>query len=140
MSHETLGTIVVVKGGGDVGSAVVHLLFRNAYVPVIVESPTPATTRRRMSFATAVFEGEVELEGVRAECVESLAALRALLAWKKVVPVFVRNLEDVLLGLSPPIVVDARMRKRESPEVQIGEAPLVIGLGPGFVAGKSVIL
>jgi xanthine dehydrogenase accessory factor len=132
------GTIVVIKGGGDVGSAVAHLLFCNGYTPVIIESATPSTTRRRMAFAAAVFESEVELEGVRAEKVESLATLRALLVWKKVVPVFVGKLEDVLREFSPPIVVDARMRKREIPEVQITQALLTIGLGPGFVAGKSV--
>lgn len=138
MSHEIPGTIVVIKGGGDVGSAVAHLLFGHGYIPVIVESATPSTTRRRMAFAVAVFDGEAELEGVQAERVESLAALRALLRWKKVVPVFVGNLEDILHELSPPIVIDARMRKREVPEVQITHAPLTIGLGPGFVVGQSV--
>ena len=138
MSRKTLDTIVIVKGGGDVGSAVAHLLFRNGYTPIIIESATPTTTRRRMAFAAAVFDSEAELEGVRAERVESLAALRALLAWKKVVPVFVGELEDILLEFAPPVVVDARMRKREVPEMQIGQAPLVIGLGPGFTVGKNV--
>jgi xanthine dehydrogenase accessory factor len=138
MSHAIPGTIVVIKGGGDVGSAVAHLLFGHGYIPVIVESATPSTTRRRMAFAAAVFDGEAELEGVRAERVESLAALRALLTWKKVVPVFLGTLDDLLHELSPPIVIDARMRKREIAEVQIAQAPLTIGLGPGFVAGQSV--
>jgi xanthine dehydrogenase accessory factor len=137
MSDQTPNTIVVIKGGGDVGSAVAHLLFNSGYAPVIIESAIPTTTRRRMAFATAVYEGEAELEGVRAECVESLAALRALLVWKKVVPVFVGKLEDLLLELSPAVVVDARMRKREVPEVQLDQAPLVIGLGPGFTAGEN---
>jgi xanthine dehydrogenase accessory factor len=130
--------IVVIKGGGDVGSAVAHLLYQNAYRPVIVESPTPSTTRRRMAFATAVFEGEAELAGVRAERVDSIETLRALLHWGKVVPVFVGSVEAVLVALSPGVVVDARMRKREIPEPQIEQAPLVIGLGPGFRAGETV--
>ncbi|MBM4255831.1 MAG: EF2563 family selenium-dependent molybdenum hydroxylase system protein [Deltaproteobacteria bacterium] len=138
MSHEISGTLVVIKGGGDVGSAVAHLLFGHDYIPVIVESETPSTTRRRMAFAAAVFDGEAELEGVRAERVESLAALRALLIWKKVVPVFVGSLEDVLREFSPPIVIDARMRKRDIPETQIAQAPFTIGLGPGLVAGQTV--
>jgi xanthine dehydrogenase accessory factor len=138
MPHGVPGTIVVIKGGGDVGSAVAHLLFGHGYVPVIVESATPSTTRRRMAFTAAIFDGEAELEGVRAERVESLAALRALLTWKKVIPVFVGKPEDVLRELSPPVVIDARMHKREAPEVQITQAPLTIGLGPGFVAGRNV--
>jgi len=138
MSHEIHGTIVVINGGGDVGSAVAHVLFHHGYIPVVVESAMPSTTRRRMAFAAAVFDGEAELEGVQAERVESLAALRALLVWKKVVPVFVGKLEELLHEFSPPVVVDARMRKRELPEVQTAQAPLVIGLGPGFTAGKNV--
>jgi xanthine dehydrogenase accessory factor len=130
--------IVVIKGGGDVGSAVAHLLFRNGYLPVIVESSTPSTTRRRMAFATAVFEGEAELEGVRAERVDSPESLKALLRWGKVVPVFVGPAETVLAALTPGVVVDARMRKREIPESQIDQAPLVIGLGPGFRTGETV--
>jgi len=77
MSHEIHGTIVVINGGGDVGSAVAHVLFHHGYIPVVVESAMPSTTRRRMAFAAAVFDGEAELEGVQAERVESLAALRA---------------------------------------------------------------
>jgi xanthine dehydrogenase accessory factor len=130
--------IVLIKGGGDVGSAVAHLLFRNSYLPVIVESSTPSTTRRRMAFATAVFEGEAELEGVRAERVDSIESLKVLLLWRKVIPVFIGTVETALVALTPGIVVDARMRKRETPEQQINEAPLVIGLGPGFRAGETV--
>ncbi|MBI3302741.1 MAG: hypothetical protein HYZ72_11805, partial [Deltaproteobacteria bacterium] len=130
--------VVVIKGGGDVGSAVAHLLYSNGYLPVIVESPTPSTTRRRMAFATAVFEGEAELESVRAERVDSPESLKALLLWGKVVPVFVGPIETVLTALTPGVVVDARMRKRDTPEVQIDQAPLVIGLGPGFRVGETV--
>jgi xanthine dehydrogenase accessory factor len=130
--------IVVIKSGGDVGSAVAHLLYRNGYLPVIVESPTPSTTRRRMALATAVFDGEAELEGVRAERVDSPASLKVLLRWGKVVPVFVGPVDTVLTALSPGVVVDARMRKREMSESQIDQAPLVIGLGPGFRAGETV--
>jgi len=38
------------------------------------------------------------------------------------------------------VLVDARMRKRERPERQIGSAPLTIGLGPYVVAGETTHL
>ncbi len=41
-----------------------------------------------------------------------------------------------LTEFDPLVVVDARMRKRP-PEVGMELAPLVIGLGPGFTAGKD---
>jgi xanthine dehydrogenase accessory factor len=130
--------LVLVKGGGDIGSAVAHLLHRSGYLPVIVESPHPTTVRRRMSYAQAVFDGEAELEGIRGERVDSVHTLRALLQWGKVIPVFVGSASVVLETLRPDIVVDARMRKKERAESQTHEAPLVIGLGPGFRAQETV--
>jgi xanthine dehydrogenase accessory factor len=42
--------------------------------------------------------------------------------------------------VQPDVLVDARMRKRELPELQIDLAPLTIGLGPNFVAGETTHL
>ncbi len=134
----SVNTLVLIKGGGDVGSAVAHLLYRSGYLPVIVEGPHPATVRRRMSYAQAVFDGEAELEGIRGERVDSINTLQALLPWGKVIPVFVGSASVVLEALQPEVVVDARMRKRERAEPQLEEAPLVIGLGPGFRAQEVV--
>lgn len=131
-------TLVLIKGGSDVGSAVAHCLYQHAYQPVIVESAAPPTTRRSMSFATAVFEGSSELEGVHAKRVDSTACLTTVLQYGKRIPVYIGQAVDVLTALSPPIVVDARMRKRDIPESQIDQARLVIGLGPGFCAGETV--
>lgn len=130
---------VVVKGAGDIGSAVAHALFRAGLRPVLVEEPTPATARRRMAFADALFEGAAELEGVRAERVNTPAALHALLASGAAIPIVPRDHAPALLAtLQPAAVVDARMRKRERAPCQLHEAPLTIGLGPGFRAGETV--
>lgn len=128
----------MIKGGGDVASAVAHQLFSHGYRPVIVESPTPATTRRSMAFATAAFEGRVELEGVWAEHAETLDRVTDLLGQGGCVPVYTGPLATLLTALSPRVLIDARMRKRQIAENQIDHAPLVIGLGPGFVAGETV--
>jgi xanthine dehydrogenase accessory factor len=133
-----VNTLVLIKGGGDIGSAVAHLLHRLGYPLVIVEDPYPATVRRRMSYAQAVFDGEAELEGIRGERVDSINTLRALLQWGKIIPVFVGSTDVVLEALQPKVVVDARMRKKERAESQLSEAPLVIGLGPGFRAQEVV--
>jgi xanthine dehydrogenase accessory factor len=133
-----VNTLVLIKGGGDIGSAVAHLLHRSGYLPVIVEGPHPATVRRRMSYVQAVFDGEAELEGIRGERVDSVNTLRALLQWGKIIPVFVGSTEVVQETLQPEVVIDARMRKKERAESQKDEAPLVIGLGPGFHAQETV--
>ena len=55
---------VVVRGVGDIGSAVAHCLFLEDYTVVIHDDPTPPTTRRGMAFADAVFDGSAILENV----------------------------------------------------------------------------
>lgn len=130
---------VVVKGAGDIGSAVAHALFRAGLRPVLVEEPTPATARRRMAFADALFEGAAELEGVRAERVDTPAALHRLLASGAAIPLVPSDRAPALLApLRPVAMVDARMRKRERAPCQLHEALLTIGLGPGFRAGETV--
>ena len=133
-------TLVLVKGAGDVGSAVAHALHQAGYAVVLVEGAEPATARRGMSFAEAVFGGRAELEGVEAVRVEGAEGALALLAEGRVIPLYVGPADEPRRALTPAVVVDARMRKRERPEVQIDEAPLTIGLGPGFRAGETTHL
>jgi xanthine dehydrogenase accessory factor len=41
----------------------------------------------------------------------------------------------ILTTLKPRVIVDARLRKKERSNSRASDAPLVIGLGPGFTAG-----
>lgn len=133
--------LIVVLGTNDVASAVAYRLFRLGHAVVLAEEPAPTATRRGMAFADAVFDGTAELEGVRAQRVESLAEVKELLATRAAIPVLVGWSPCDLAGsLQPDILIDARMRKRAQPEPLRGLAPLTIGLGPGFAAGEQVDL
>ena len=127
--------MVLVRGVGDVGSAVAHNLFLAGHQVVLHDLPLPTTTRRGMAFADAVFEGTAVLDGViaqRVENVESVSASSMILVLVSV------ELELVLAQLRSTILNDARMRKRTQPESQRHLAPLTIGLGPNFIAQESV--
>ena len=128
---------VVIRGAGDVGSAVAHRLFCAGHAVAIHESTEPTATRRGMAFADAVFDGHAELEGVRAVRSDGLHDLSALLVAREAIPVVVADLSETLVIVRPEVLVDARMRKRTTPEAQLGLAPLTIGLGPGFVAYET---
>jgi xanthine dehydrogenase accessory factor len=128
---------VLVRGVGDIGSAVAHRLFLAGHVVVVQDGRQPTTTRRGMAFADAIFDGRTTLDGVEAIRADESDAVLAILARPTVVPVVVGDF-GVLLGLiAPDVLIDARMRKRDSPETQRGLAPLTIGLGPNFVAGET---
>lgn len=128
---------VIVRGIGDVGSAVAHTLFHLGYAVVIHDGPAPTTSRRRMAFTDAVFDGRASLEGLTAERVDDLAQLAGSLEGSATIPVVIVPFDDVVRWTAADVIVDARMRKRQHPEIQRGRAPLTIGLGPNFVAGVT---
>lgn len=128
--------VVVVRGIGDIGSAIAHRLFRTGYAVVINDVPTPRTTRRGMSFADAVFEGHAMLQGVHAVRAHDLVRVRETLEAGRAIAVYVRDIGSLVAGIRPAVVVDARMDKHSRPEVQHGLAALTIALGPDLVAGR----
>lgn len=91
-----------------------------------------------MAFCDAIFDGSAELEGVRANLCDNRADLIAHLKTHALIPVTTMDFAGLLEALKPEVLVDARMRKHEQPEVQIGFAPFTVGLGPNFVAGETV--
>ena len=127
---------VVVRGIGDVGSAIAHRLFVEGYAVAIHDGPTPATTRRGMAFADAVFEGSAILDNVRAIRAHDLIGVKEALIGHRAIAVYVRDLGPLLAEVQPDVLVDARMRKHAVPEVQSGLAGFTIGLGPDLVVGR----
>jgi xanthine dehydrogenase accessory factor len=102
---------------------------------VITEQDQPRVVRRSVSFAEAVIEGQAEVEGIIAELLPDLEEIKAAQR-SGIIPVIVDPDLDCLEFLQPEIVVDGRMRN-EPPGRGKELATLVIGLGPGFIAGDN---
>jgi len=125
--------LVVVKGGGDLGTGTVYRLRRVGFPVVVAEQPQPSAIRRRVAFAQAVFDGATSVEGMTARLVQEAEQVAPVLS-RGEIPVIL-NLEGKSLHqLHPAILVDATLCKRE-PSTRIEDAPFVVGLGPGFVVG-----
>lgn len=131
---------LLVRGVGDIGSAVAHRLFREGYEVVIHDEPKPTTTRRGMAFADAVFDGRSSLDGIDAVLARDITGVRRLLATREAIPVCVRAFGPLLKEFAPAVLVDARMQKHGSPQVQRGLADFTIGLGPDLVVGRHADL
>jgi len=87
-----------------------------------------------MAFIDAVYDGASKLDGLEARLVAA-SVLRAAVDSRSYVPIVVdAPVETIVADLKAAVLVNARMRKREDPDPQIGLAPLTIGLGPGFRA------
>jgi xanthine dehydrogenase accessory factor len=134
-----LGATVLIRGTGDVGSAVAVVLVRAGYGVALHDEPAPSATRRDMAFADAVFEGSAILAGLRARRVGSVAELDRIWAAGEI-PVATGQFNEILQASGWRALLDGRMRKRVVPERQRGLAPLTVGLGPNFVAGDIVDL
>jgi xanthine dehydrogenase accessory factor len=130
------GGLVVVKGAGDLGTGVAYRLHRAGMAVVMTELAQPTAIRRAVAFAEAVYEREVTVEGMRARLVDDLVSVRLALD-HGVVPVLVDLQGDITRTLRPQGVVDARMAKSNL-GTRMDEALLVVGLGPGFEAGRDV--
>lgn len=125
--------LVVVRGGGDLATGVVYRLAKAGFPVIVLELPQPLAIRRAVSLASAVFEGAVDIEGLAGRRVDDPAQARAL-AVEGAIPVLVDSEGTSLAVLRPPVIVDARMAKRNLGTRQ-DDALLVVALGPGFEAG-----
>jgi len=133
MSGEML---VLVRGGGDLGTGTAHRLHRAGFHVVVSELPQPLVIRRTVAFASAVFDACCQVEGVEATLASDRAEVERLLH-QAVVPVIVDPSGEWISCLQPDVIVDARMAKRNL-GTSLTNARIVIGLGPGFVAGQDV--
>jgi xanthine dehydrogenase accessory factor len=128
--------LVVIKGGGDLATGVAHRLHRAGMQVVVTELAQPTVIRRAVAVASAVYEGRVEIEGLVARLARNDEEIRAALAAGEV-PVVIDPRAEVIPRLCPTAVVDAIVAKRNT-GTRITDAPIVIGLGPGFTAGVDV--
>lgn len=125
---------VLIRGGGDLASGVALRLFRSGFKVVVIELPQPLAVRRKVSFAEAVYEGKIMIEGVTGKLSERKQVQDVLDMGK--IPVVVDPEARILLDMNFAAVVDARLTKKE-PQSPPLDVPLHIGLGPGFHAGRT---
>ncbi len=130
-----MATLALIRGGGELGTGVAHALFGAGLRLVVVELVLPRTLRQGVAFATAAVDGQISVGGVEAVHCGDRDAIEAAWAAHQV-PVWTGD--EPSLGLRPTVLVDARMRRLTTPLSTIDEAPVVIGIGPGFVAGQDV--
>jgi xanthine dehydrogenase accessory factor len=124
--------LVVVRGGGDLATGAVARLHRAGFPVIVFEIDPPLAVRRTVAVAAAVTDGEVRVEDLLARRVADVDEALSF-AGSGIIPVLVEaDLPDLPHGVE--IVVDARVAKRNI-DTRPDDAPLVIGLGPGFTAG-----
>lgn len=124
---------VLVRGGGDLSSAVIQKLYRSGFQVVVSELEKPKMVRRTVSFANAIYENPYVVEELEAVWIKSVDAIETTLAQGKI-PVMTISESEIYDFFKPDVFVDATLSKKKVNYTK-AYAQLVIGLGPNIEAG-----
>ena len=123
---------VVIRGAGDLASGVALRLWRAGMDVVLLDVEKPTAIRRTVAFSEAIVHGEQCVEDVTARLAAVETVEETLAAG--CIPVLVDPEGRSIPKLKPDALVDAILAKRNL-GTKITDAPVVIGVGPGFTAG-----
>jgi len=128
---------IIMRGAGDLATGVALRLYRAGLRRLLLlETRHPLAVRRLAAFSEAVYCKTVNVEGIQARLTASPDDISR--CWQAgEIPVLVDPQGHSIASLAPDVVVDAIIAKRNTGTSR-QDAGLVIGLGPGFVAGKDV--
>lgn len=124
---------VLIRGGGDLASAVIQKLHNSGFPVIVSEIERPRMVRRTVSFANAVYESPYVVEGLTSVLATPDEVEQVLAEGN--IPVVVLQEEELMKRFQPEVFIDATLSKK-APNYAKAYSPLVIGLGPEIVAGE----
>ena len=127
--------LALIRGAGDIASGAAVRLWRCGVDVVMTDLERPTAIRRTVAFSDAIIHGETTVEGLRAVRAENAAQAKTLLR-NGVIPVLADPACTCREELAPDALVDAILAKRNL-GTKITDAPIVVGVGPGFTAGED---
>jgi xanthine dehydrogenase accessory factor len=104
----------LILGGGDLASGVALRLVRAGISVVMTELPQPYSVRRTVSFAQAVYDGQIRIEGVEGQLFSSYGSIPQAISMD----------------------IDGRMTKKVNHHRSFPKV-FTLGLGPGFIVGEN---
>jgi xanthine dehydrogenase accessory factor len=138
MNKKLSDLVILIRGAGEMATGVAHRLASCRFKVCMTETSNPQAVRREVAFSEVIFDREKGVEGITAKLVESPDHIPEV--WKgKKIPILIDPDAKVKDLLKPDVLIDATLAKKNL-GTKITDAPLVIGLGPGFHAGKDVHL
>lgn len=127
--------LALIRGAGDIASGAAMRLWRCGVDVVMTDLERPTAIRRTVAFSDAIVHGKTTVEGLRAVRAENAAEAMKLLR-EGVLPVLPDPECRCREELAPDALVDAILAKRNL-GTKITDAPIVVGVGPGFTAGED---
>ncbi len=125
--------LVLVRGAGEMASAVGVVLHRVGFPVVLTELPIPFAIRRTVCFSDAMLNGSAEVEGIQAIKTDYNNYLDIIRNRK--IPVLTDSIE-IIKNIKPKFLIDARLLKISVSDRR-SLSQFTVGLGPGFTVGKN---
>lgn len=122
--------LILIKGAGDIATGIAVRLKNAGIQVVMTEIAIPTTVRRSVAFSRAVYEGSAVVENITARLVLDFAQIPAVLQ-RDEIPVLIDPRCEVLKSIHFDAVVDSILAKKNL-STDPTQAPVVIGVGPGF--------
>jgi xanthine dehydrogenase accessory factor len=138
MNKKLNDVVILIRGAGEMATGVGHRLVSCHFKVCMTETSNPQAVRREVAFSEALFDSEKEVEGITAKRVESADSISEV--WRDgKIPLLIDPEAEVKDFLKTDVLIDATLAKKNL-GTKMTDAPLVIGLGPGFHAGRDVHL
>ena len=127
---------VLIRGAGELASATAHHLYTQGFERILLlDRRFPKAVRRKVCFCEAILDGSQTIQGVVGRFAPDLRAVEAAHAEGKIA-VGTMDHEVVLNEWRPDIFIEAAMQRRNWGLTR-DLAPIVIALGPGYIAHKD---
>lgn len=127
--------LALIRGAGDLASGIALRLYRSGVKIVMTDLERPMAIRRTVAFSDAILHGTMTVEDVTANYARDVQQAREILA-QGMIPVLADPECRCRELLKPDVIIDAILAKRNL-GTRITDAPIVIGVGPGFTAGED---
>ena len=125
--------LIAIKGAGDLATGIACRLHRCGFQIVCTDIERPTTVRCTVAFSRAVYDGTATVTGVTARLAKDAADARRIIGEGEI-PILIDPEYKEAKKLEPAVLVDAIIAKKNI-GTKITDAPLVVGIGPGFTSG-----
>jgi len=127
---------VLIRGAGELASATAQHLYSQGFPRILMlERRYPKAIRRQVCFSEAILDGSQTIQGIRARFARNLEDVERIHDAGDIA-VSVMALDETVATWQPDIFIEAAMLRRNwglTREL----APVVIALGPGYVAKRD---
>jgi xanthine dehydrogenase accessory factor len=125
--------MILIKGAGDLATGVAHRLKKCGFNIIMTEISEPTMVRRTVAFSQAVYDKEVEVEGIKAVLASRKEDINKIIEEGNIA-ILVDEEAKIVEEIKPEIIIDAIIAKKNL-GTKLDDAKIVIALGPGFTAG-----